>query len=154
MIAYSSWPVAGQEAQDKHPVHKGVPKTASCGQTTLDDFVFSQQLSAVSLIKIDTDGHEFAVLAGARRCLGHYRPIIIFEACAYLMRPPAATFDGFLRLFGTKTTLFAMANGSINLARGFAERRPAGGVRSGRASRGAAPQPVVLKELPDYYIDW
>jgi FkbM family methyltransferase len=99
LVAYSSWPVAGKHAGDEHPVHKGIAQAASCGQTTIDEFVAERKLPGVSLIKVDTDGHEFSVLSGASRCLTHSRPIVIFEACAYLMQAPQPTFPDFEKLF-------------------------------------------------------
>jgi FkbM family methyltransferase len=99
LVAYSSWPVAETGTAGRHPTHRGVAKQATCGQTTLDQFVAEQQLRVISLIKIDTDGHEFAVLSGAGECLRRYRPVVIFEACEYLMRPPRATFGDFEKLF-------------------------------------------------------
>lgn len=99
LIAYSSWPVADTPAAEVHPVHKGVAKQATCGQTTLDAFIAERQIARVSLIKIDTDGHEFSVLSGATGCLRDLRPVVIFEACEYLMRPPRPTFRDFETLF-------------------------------------------------------
>ena len=95
LVAYSSWPVAGDDEVNKHPVHKGVAKGASCGQTSLDDYMVGQELSTVSVIKIDTDGNEFAVLSGATKCLTQHGPIVVFEACAYLMTKPAPVFEDF-----------------------------------------------------------
>lgn len=125
--AYSSWPVSGSERQT-HPVHKGVRKNTFCGQTTLDDFVSSKRLTTVSLIKIDTDGHEFAVLSGARKCLTDYRPIVIFEACAYLMMPPAPTFEDFARLFAEQDYMICDGKKIEPISvQEFALRCPAGG---------------------------
>ena len=56
-------------------------------------------IQSVSLVKIDTDGHEFSALSGASHCLKQLRPAVIFEACEYLMRPPRQTFEDFARLF-------------------------------------------------------
>jgi FkbM family methyltransferase len=98
-IAYSSWPVAGKHAVDEHPVHKGIAKAASCGQTTIDEFMAAQKPPGVSFIKIDTDGHEFSVLSGASQCLAQSRPIVLFEACAYLMKAPQPAFADFAELF-------------------------------------------------------
>jgi FkbM family methyltransferase len=99
LVAYSSWPVAGPSGGEEHPIHKGVAKESTCGQTTLDEFIRNRQIPVISLIKIDTDGHEFSVLSGATACLRDLRPAVIFEACEYLMRPPRPTFHDFERLF-------------------------------------------------------
>jgi FkbM family methyltransferase len=128
MVAYSSWPVGGEGTEHQHPVHKGVAKTASCGQTTLDAFVSSRQLSTLSLVKIDTDGHEFSVLSGARRCLTEQRPVVIFEACAYLMTPPAPTFEDFAGLFAEHDYFICHGERLDRIsATEFAQRCPVGG---------------------------
>jgi len=98
MRAYSSWPLASTP-QATHPVHKGVVMHASCGQLTLDDFVAESGLQSLSLIKIDTDGHEYEVVAGARESINRFRPVVVFEACEYLMRPPRPTFENLSVLF-------------------------------------------------------
>lgn len=97
LVAYSSWRVDRDEA-GVHPVHRGKAMPAECGQITLDDLA-GRQPGPVSVIKIDTDGHEFSVLSGARRTLETARPAIVFEACEYLMTPPQRTFEDFERLF-------------------------------------------------------
>src|SRR5262245_21451925 len=35
LLAYSSWPIAGEPARAQHPIHKGVNKATSCGQVKL-----------------------------------------------------------------------------------------------------------------------
>jgi len=99
LVAYSSWPVTGSDDKRQHPVHKGVPQTARCGQVTLDGLIEAHNIEKVSLVKIDTDGHEFSALGGATRCLEQLRPAVIFEACEYLLVPPRPTFDDFAKLF-------------------------------------------------------
>jgi hypothetical protein len=99
LVAYSSWPVTGSDGAQTHPVHKGVQQAAGCGQVTLDALINANGIQAVSLVKIDTDGHEFSVLSGATECLKQLRPAVIFEACEYLLVPPRQTFDDFAELF-------------------------------------------------------
>jgi len=48
LVAYSSWPVAGAHEADEHPVHKGVAKPATCGQTTLDAFAAERGLREIA----------------------------------------------------------------------------------------------------------
>lgn len=99
LVAYSSWPVTGEAQPGQHPVHKGVRQIASCGQITLDGLIVAHGIRMVSLVKIDTDGHEFSVLTGGTDCLRRLRPAVIFEACEYLLNPPRPTFQNFAQLF-------------------------------------------------------
>jgi FkbM family methyltransferase len=101
--AYSSWKVDGS-AEKKHPLHGGAVKSAeSVSATTVDEFCLKNRIQNVDLIKIDTDGHEFHVLRGARETLGQHRPHVIFEIGLYLLRERGITFDqyyDFLSSFG------------------------------------------------------
>jgi len=98
LTAYSRWPV-GAASAESHPVHKGVAMPTRGGQTTLDELVARERLQTLSLVKIDTDGHEFTVLSGAATSLEKFRPVVVFEASEYLMRPPKAVFEDFEKLF-------------------------------------------------------
>jgi hypothetical protein len=44
---------------------------------TLDNFCYKKKISKIELIKIDTEGHEFEVLLGAKKILGHTKIIQI-----------------------------------------------------------------------------
>jgi hypothetical protein len=46
----------------------------------------------VDLIKIDTDGHEFEVLSGARKILESHLPYLIFEMGLYVLNERKITF--------------------------------------------------------------
>jgi FkbM family methyltransferase len=46
---------------------------------TLDEFVASQCVAAISFIKIDVEGHEYAVLKGAKNVLSTHRPVLVIE---------------------------------------------------------------------------
>jgi FkbM family methyltransferase len=98
LVAYSSWPVAGNVVENTHPVHLGVAKDAGCGQVTVDDLLEMQNIGKADFIKIDTDGHEFAVLSGATGCIARHRPVILFEAAEYLMKAPEPVFDDYAAL--------------------------------------------------------
>jgi FkbM family methyltransferase len=47
---------------------------------SLDSLVAEVALERIDLIKIDVEGHEAAVLAGATRSLARFRPAVIFES--------------------------------------------------------------------------
>jgi hypothetical protein len=47
--------------------------------TTLDNFCEARSISSIALLKLDVEGHELAVLEGARRMLGDAIGMIQFE---------------------------------------------------------------------------
>lgn len=49
------------------------------GRTTLDDFLDCELYSQIDFIKIDVEGHELAVLHGAKQILQASRPVILAE---------------------------------------------------------------------------
>jgi FkbM family methyltransferase len=53
--------------------HKGRSSSVTVEMTTLDRFMDSNAISAVTLLKVDTEGHELPVLRGAERAIrgGH-----------------------------------------------------------------------------------
>ena len=55
------------------PLHVEVPICR------LDEFVETTGVPPPSLLKIDVEGHELAVLKGARRILEEFRPVLVFE---------------------------------------------------------------------------
>lgn len=57
----------------------GVSRLERVEVVTLDAFARRQALTAIDLIKIDVEGAEAAVLAGAIRVLRHHRPVLIIE---------------------------------------------------------------------------
>jgi FkbM family methyltransferase len=47
---------------------------------TLDRFIVEHKIENVDVVKIDVEGHENRVLAGARDVLGRFRPIVVIES--------------------------------------------------------------------------
>jgi len=52
--------------------------------TTLDDFVESQALDHLDVIKIDVEGYESAVLNGGHKTLERFHPVLLVEVQEYL----------------------------------------------------------------------
>ena len=91
--AYSSWKVDGKSS-DIHPLHGGMLKSAeSVPAVTLDDYCLEHEIQHIDLIKIDTDGHELQVLAGARRIIEQCLPYIIFEIGLYVLKEHKVEFQ-------------------------------------------------------------
>ena len=100
MQAYASWKVDGS-ASNVHPLHGGAIKSAlEIPAMTLDDFCTTNKIQRVDLIKIDTDGHEFGVLKGARRTVEKNRPYIIFEIGLYVLQEQNIEFEQIHAYFG------------------------------------------------------
>jgi FkbM family methyltransferase len=79
---YASWDL--EHLEEGHRDHAGHLKSAA-GATllTIDDFVAQMRLPRLDVIKIDVDGYEMTVIAGATDTLRRLRPTIILELCHY-----------------------------------------------------------------------
>jgi FkbM family methyltransferase len=95
---YASWDLT--QVGETHVSHGGSLKSAS-GATSacLDDVIQSHNLTAVHFIKIDTDGHEWDVLQGAKKTLLKYRPTVLFEAGIDLWQEKGLQFSDFEKYF-------------------------------------------------------
>lgn len=97
--AYSSWRV-DRNVANAHPLHGGTIKSAeSVPAITIDDFCVENKVRRIDLIKIDTDGHEFRVLEGARRTVAKLVPYIILELGIYVMQEMGIEFEQFYSYF-------------------------------------------------------
>ncbi len=100
IVAFSSWKVNGERDANDHPVHLGTPKsTEGVPAISLDDFTEANQLAKIDFIKIDTDGHEYEVLKGAKKAIAKYKPKIIFEIGLYVMDEKNISFDFYFNYF-------------------------------------------------------
>ncbi|MCB0322928.1 MAG: FkbM family methyltransferase [Bdellovibrionales bacterium] len=68
------------------------------GICTLDEFVFGSGISRVDFIKIDSEGFEAKVLAGAAQVLRSFRPVVYLELCREYHRNAQAAIDLLLQL--------------------------------------------------------
>lgn len=95
---YSSWPLV--EAEEVHEQHRGrLMSTEGARAVTLDGFLADRQVEHVDFIKIDVDGNEPAVLAGALETLQRHRPKILMEMAPYLFDGAPEQFHRMLSLF-------------------------------------------------------
>lgn len=98
--AFSSWKINKEVGSDQHPVHGGkAMSTEGVPTTTIDDYVKEKQIDRLDFIKIDTDGHEFDVLLGAKSTIEKFRPQIIFELGQYVMEERGIKFQDYERFF-------------------------------------------------------
>jgi len=105
---YSSWQI-NDTTTDMHPKHGGrLMDTVGARSMTLDQFMATQKTSAVSLIKMDVDGHECQVLRGAHDLLSRDKPLLLMEIMPYGLEEAGDSLDNLLaildmhgyRLFG------------------------------------------------------
>ena len=74
----SAWPL--EQTDGLHPDHLGRPEsTAGARAVMLDEIVRDEP--RIDFIKLDVDGHELAVLRGARATLVRCKPPILIELC-------------------------------------------------------------------------
>jgi hypothetical protein len=100
---YSSWQIHNAVA-NSHPKHGGrLMDTTGAHNEALDSYITEHKIGAVSLIKIDVDGHECQVLRGARNLLRRDKPILLMEIMPYGLDEAGASLDdllGILRVHG------------------------------------------------------
>lgn len=95
---YSSWPLRGGEGL--HEKHCGQSMSTQGGRTrSLDSVLSEQAVAPVDIVKLDVDGFECDVLAGAQRLLTHDRPIFILELSPYVLEERGTSFDRLLEFF-------------------------------------------------------
>lgn len=68
----TSWTMDSSEVAESNKIQK-------VRFTTLDEFIANNGISKVDLIKIDVDGYEPKVFAGAINCLAKFKPTLIME---------------------------------------------------------------------------
>jgi len=96
--AYSSWNLADNGS--KHKVHGGFVKSSNnVPSTTIDKYCEANNFKRLDLIKIDTDGHEFEVLQGAKKSINRFKPQIVFEVGLYLLKERKISFESMLHFF-------------------------------------------------------
>jgi FkbM family methyltransferase len=95
-LLYSSWQIHDAVA-GTHPKHGGrLMDTTGARNTTLDRYFAEHKPGAVSLIKMDVDGHECQVLRGARELLRRDKPILLMEIMPYGLEEAGASLDELL----------------------------------------------------------
>lgn len=95
---YSSW--ALQRSAEAHEKHLGVPMaTAGARTATLDRVLAEHSIESVDLVKLDVDGFECDVLAGASDMIRRSRPTFVMEIMPYGLVEQGANLDQLLNFF-------------------------------------------------------
>ena len=98
---YSSWPLV--RSDNLHARHQGrLEPTTGARALRLDDYLAEIGVSHVDLVKLDVDGYECDVLAGASRFLASAAPVIVMELAPYVLAERGHTLEELLgRLAGS-----------------------------------------------------
>jgi len=92
---YSSWSL--QPSPEAHDKHLGVPMgTAGARGATLDGVLAEHSIERVDLVKLDVDGFECDVLAGANEMIRRSRPTFVMEILPYGLVEQGASLDQLL----------------------------------------------------------
>jgi len=127
---YSSWPL--EISEDLHGEHHGrLMNTAGSTTSTLDSFALNEGVNKIDFIKLDVDGNENDVLAGAKQVLENFKPKIMLELAPYVYKLAPHRFDELLN------TIWCMDYQISDIATGRILPRNSAAVR-GLISKGGA----------------
>ena len=129
---FSSWPL--EDAPDLHEQHKGrLMATSGAVAMPLDVWAERERPARLDFVKIDVDGHEPAVLEGARQTLARFQPTILLEMAPYLFADRPTEFEGMLCMLrdgGYQMTDVGSGRFLPLAAMALSETIPAGGSRN------------------------
>jgi FkbM family methyltransferase len=95
---YSSWSLPRSAAA--HEKHLGLPMaTAGARSATLDRVLAEHTVEKVDLVKLDVDGFECDVLAGASNMIRRDRPAFVMEIMPYGLVEQGANLEQLLNFF-------------------------------------------------------
>jgi FkbM family methyltransferase len=95
---YSSWPLRKEDGL--HKQHRGkLMSTSDAAAMTLDEFVDRKGIDRIDFVKLDVDGNEAGVLAGAANTLRRFRPRVLMEWAPYLFEGNSAIMGQMLSHF-------------------------------------------------------
>jgi FkbM family methyltransferase len=95
---YSSWPLKG--GADLHQKHLGQPMTTDgVGSRSVDAFLAERGNAPIALVKLDVDGYECDVLAGAVHMMRRDRPVFVMELAPYVLEEHGKSLDDLLAYF-------------------------------------------------------
>jgi FkbM family methyltransferase len=95
---YSGWPL--NYVEDLHPKHKGkLNPTQKAVSRSLDSVLAEHGNPTVQLVKLDVDGFECDVLAGAQDVMRRCRPLFLLELAPYVLAERDASLRQLLSFF-------------------------------------------------------
>jgi FkbM family methyltransferase len=95
---YAGWPLAG--GRELHPKHRGEPmSTQGATMRRLDSVLDALGRPRVGFVKLDVDGYECEVLAGAAAMLARDRPVFVLELSPYVLVERGASLERLMGFF-------------------------------------------------------
>jgi FkbM family methyltransferase len=95
---YAGWPLAG--GRELHPKHRGEPmSTRGATMRRLDSVLDAHGRPRVGFVKLDVDGYECEVLAGAAAMLARDRPVFVLELSPYVLVEHGASLERLMAFF-------------------------------------------------------
>jgi FkbM family methyltransferase len=95
---YSSWPLTG--GANLHGKHLGQPMaTNGVACQSVDAFLAGRGDPPIALVKLDVDGYECDVLAGATTMMRRDRPIFVMELAPYVLEEHGKSLADLLGFF-------------------------------------------------------
>lgn len=105
----ASWPVAA--ASGDLNAWQARSERSTSQAITADDFCAQAGIARIDFVKLDVDGHEYAVLQGFRASLARFRPVILVEIAPFIYdETNAGEFDQFIQLLAGLNYEFTDAN--------------------------------------------
>jgi FkbM family methyltransferase len=95
---YSSWPLTG--GANLHGKHMGQPMaTNGVASRSVDAFLAEYGNPQIALVKLDVDGYECDVLAGATGMMRRDRPVFVMELAPYVLAEHGKSLTDLLAYF-------------------------------------------------------
>lgn len=111
---YSSWPLVS--SHQLHEEHLGkAESTADTPSRAIDGVLREQGVSTVDLVKLDVDGFECSVLAGATEMMRRDKPIFVMELAPYVLAERGSSLSELLSFFAPLGYLFYDEDGKTLL---------------------------------------
>ncbi len=95
---YSSWPLVG--GTELHQKHLGQPMSISKSrQRTMDNILAEHGRPKIHFVKLDVDGFECEVLAGAQEMISRNPPVFVMELAPYVLEERGASLGELVEYF-------------------------------------------------------
>lgn len=96
----ASWPLGAKGSDEELSDFCGLPRSTDGARSmTLDSFAEHAKLERVDFVKLDVDGHEAQVLAGAVKVIERFRPDFVTEFAPFVPQASGWSFQELVSFF-------------------------------------------------------